>query len=255
MSKRGPPPPASSPPASTPSCSLLPPLYPPPSQSDADLALTTELLSSHFADVPAHIDPTIAADGAALGDADELAFEGGDDAVLMEEGEDDAMLGEEEGVMADGDGEGDVEGEGGGEPGEVEAAEDGAPAPPLPTTLEEGWARGYFVTPHLDDSLLCLNEEAAWSVSEARPGDGVENLLNDDVRAAQRRGGLSPHRIASHRIARRLIAVGAGFRGPFGAVVGRRRVARGVCAARSSREILSALPAESNQITTFLIHY
>ncbi len=57
--------------------------------------------------------------------------------------------------------------------------------PVVPSTLAEGWKHGYFVTPDLDceggDALRCLNSEAVWKLSGARPGNGVDCILDSNV--------------------------------------------------------------------------
>ncbi len=63
--------------------------------------------------------------------------------------------------------------------------------PPLPSTLVEGWTKGYFVTRDLEceggAQLRCLNEEAVWRISGAKPGNGVESLLDNDVSETERK--------------------------------------------------------------------
>ncbi len=62
------------------------------------------------------------------------------------------------------------------------------PSPePTPSTLAEGWTKGYFVTPDLEceggSSLRCVNAEAVWRISGAKPGNGVDCILDDNVSA------------------------------------------------------------------------
>jgi hypothetical protein len=61
-----------------------------------------------------------------------------------------------------------------------------AQAEPLPSTLAEGWKHGFYVTPDLDceggAALVCVNAEAVWRLSGARPGNGIEALLDGNVR-------------------------------------------------------------------------
>ena len=53
----------------------------------------------------------------------------------------------------------------------------------------------YYVTDGLEPDLAlyrrCLNEEASWTVSSARPGNDVEDLLSDNVSRAILTAGVS----------------------------------------------------------------
>jgi len=72
---------------------------------------------------------------------------------------------------------------------------DAAAAAP-PTTLEAAAAAGYYITPTLPpaESDACRSiDDAVWALSTARPGNGIPQLLSDDVR-----GRLGARRAASH---------------------------------------------------------
>ena len=61
---------------------------------------------------------------------------------------------------------------------------DGAPETPAPTTLEEALTFGYYLTKSLSplDVDACRSpNDAVWALSTARPGNGIPQLLNDDV--------------------------------------------------------------------------
>ncbi len=67
----------------------------------------------------------------------------------------------------------------------ADAAADAAAEAPPPTTPEEAVTHGYYVTKNLSpldtDACRTLND-AVWTLSSARPGNGIPQLLNDDVR-------------------------------------------------------------------------
>ena len=64
------------------------------------------------------------------------------------------------------------------------------PAPEqTPTTLAASRARGYYITPQLPlrghdggEAQRCVNDEAIWVLTSARPGNGIPQLLSDNVR-------------------------------------------------------------------------
>ena len=66
------------------------------------------------------------------------------------------------------------------------AAEDATTAAeiPAPTTIEEAQTFGYYLTKSLTplDIDACRSpNDAVWALSTARPGNGIPQLLNDDV--------------------------------------------------------------------------
>jgi anaphase-promoting complex subunit 10 len=79
-------------------------------------------------------------------------------------------------------------------------AADEAAAPPPPTTLADGLARGYYITPSLSDvdvsRVRCLNGDAVWVLSSARPSNGLPQLLSDDVSEFWQSDGAAPHVIS-----------------------------------------------------------
>ncbi len=58
----------------------------------------------------------------------------------------------------------------------------------FPTTLSAGWAAGYYITraltpaPGLPTPPRCVNDDAVWLLSSAKPGNGIPQLLSDNVR-------------------------------------------------------------------------
>jgi len=71
------------------------------------------------------------------------------------------------------------------------------PAPPPPTTLADGIKCGFYVTESLgpEDLARSVNREAVWQVSGARPGNGVDCLLDDSLETFWQSDGVSPHYI------------------------------------------------------------
>ena len=71
----------------------------------------------------------------------------------------------------------------------------------FPTTLSTGWAAGYYITRALTPAPglpppRCVNDDAVWLLSSAKPGNGIPQLLSDNVRAvlvAPRRWAPPPH--------------------------------------------------------------
>ena len=59
----------------------------------------------------------------------------------------------------------------------------------------------YYTTdtlePNIDLYRRCLNDEACWTISSARPGNDVEELLSDDVCVVLH---VTPKIIASHNL-------------------------------------------------------
>lgn len=56
----------------------------------------------------------------------------------------------------------------------------------VPTSRREAVKAGYYITDFIDkqsseDFAHELNDEAIWSVSSAKPGNGVQELLSEDV--------------------------------------------------------------------------
>ncbi len=64
------------------------------------------------------------------------------------------------------------------------AAEPEVPADQAPTTLQGARARGFYITPTLalPRDCACVNDEAIWVLTSARPGNGIPQLLSDSVR-------------------------------------------------------------------------
>lgn len=62
----------------------------------------------------------------------------------------------------------------------------------FPTTLSAGWAAGYYITraltpaPGLPTPPRCVNDDAVWLLSSAKPGNGIPQLLSDNVRLPPR---------------------------------------------------------------------
>ena len=55
-----------------------------------------------------------------------------------------------------------------------------------PTTLKAAETQGYFITPQLglealEEEQRCVNDEAIWILSTARPGNGIPQLLSESV--------------------------------------------------------------------------
>lgn len=80
-------------------------------------------------------------------------------------------------------------------------------AEPPPTTLAAGLLRGYYITPTLDtepgaEAPVCLNSEAVFSLTSARPGNGIPQLLADvapgvsDLECFWQSDGTAPHIIS-----------------------------------------------------------
>ena len=66
-------------------------------------------------------------------------------------------------------------------------SEPGAVTEEVPTNLKGAEIHGYYITPQLDiseEELRCVNDEAIWSLSTARPGNGIPQLLSENVRFA-----------------------------------------------------------------------
>jgi anaphase-promoting complex subunit 10 len=72
-------------------------------------------------------------------------------------------------------------------------------SPPVPSSLEEGWIKGWYITPTLDDveSRGLRNEarDAVWQLSSARAGMGVSQLLDDDTNTFWQSDGAVPHTV------------------------------------------------------------
>ena len=69
--------------------------------------------------------------------------------------------------------------------------------PPPPTTLADALSGpGYYITPTLSlaDLDCCRHvSEAVWTLSSARPGNGIPQLLGDDLTEFWQTDGTSPH--------------------------------------------------------------
>jgi hypothetical protein len=57
----------------------------------------------------------------------------------------------------------------------------------VPSTLSAGWASGFYITRTLAPAPglpppRCVNDDAVWVLSSAKPGNGIPQLLNDNVR-------------------------------------------------------------------------
>jgi anaphase-promoting complex subunit 10 len=57
----------------------------------------------------------------------------------------------------------------------------------FPTTLAAGWTSGYYITRALAPAPglpppRCVNDDAVWVLSSAKPGNGIPQLLSDNVR-------------------------------------------------------------------------
>ena len=71
------------------------------------------------------------------------------------------------------------------------AAEPEVPADQAPTTLQGARSRGFYITPTLAlRDCACVNDEAIWVLTSARPGNGIPQLLSDSVRGEPSRGSL-----------------------------------------------------------------
>ena len=78
---------------------------------------------------------------------------------------------------------------------EPAAAPAAAPAPPA-TAAEALAAGSYYITPSLSasDADACRPvADAVWTLSSARPGNGIPQLLSDDVGDFWQTDGVSPH--------------------------------------------------------------
>jgi anaphase-promoting complex subunit 10 len=68
---------------------------------------------------------------------------------------------------------------------------------PAPTTLAGARSRGFYITPTLASSdsepLRCVNDEAIWVLTSARPGNGIPQLLSDSLDEYWQSDGTSPH--------------------------------------------------------------
>lgn len=67
----------------------------------------------------------------------------------------------------------------------MQGEEEVQPPHDWPTTLEEGWLKGYYITNSLDELERGLykdvGKEAIWTLSSARAGEAVDELMSDDV--------------------------------------------------------------------------
>jgi anaphase-promoting complex subunit 10 len=74
-----------------------------------------------------------------------------------------------------------------------------AQADPPPSTLADGWAKGYFITEDLasegGSSLRSLNGDAVWRISGAKPGNGVDCLLDGSLDTFWQSDGVAPHTV------------------------------------------------------------
>jgi anaphase-promoting complex subunit 10 len=75
-------------------------------------------------------------------------------------------------------------------------------SPPVPSTLEEGWVRGWYITPTLQDvdgrGLRNEARDAVWHISSARAGGmGVTQLLDDDTDTFWQSDGAVPHTVTA----------------------------------------------------------
>jgi hypothetical protein len=77
--------------------------------------------------------------------------------------------------------------EGGGAGRERDGAADGElPHPLLAVSVQATGARPAVSSPFAD-RLVCINDRAVWNLSGAKPGNGVDELLDGDVRSARGR--------------------------------------------------------------------
>lgn len=79
-----------------------------------------------------------------------------------------------------------------------------APEEPIPITQEDAVTAGYYLSKSLSpfDVDACRSpNDAVWSLSTARPGNGIPQLLGDDVRSY--RGGTAERGATAQRGANR----------------------------------------------------
>jgi anaphase-promoting complex subunit 10 len=94
------------------------------------------------------------------------------------------------------------------------ASPGGTPTAAPPHTLAEGWKFGYYITDALNEedgesnehSLKCLNDEAVWHISGARPGNGVDCLLDPSLETFWQSDGVSPHMVYVQFLKRTTVA-------------------------------------------------
>jgi anaphase-promoting complex subunit 10 len=99
----------------------------------------------------------------------------------------------------------------------------GTPTATPPNTLAEGWKFGYYITDTLEeeevagrggggeekeeeDGLQTLNDQAVWHISGARPGNGVDCLLDTSLETFWQSDGVSPHMVYVQFLKRTTVA-------------------------------------------------